>query len=109
MSTREVAMTNKPASNKPPTRELQVVPDAPEPSAPTPRDGMETARAMARRYLPDCVRFHAGVAFNPSSEAPLHTKTLNIRSLEEIAGAIPQVVPGAPAPRDTDGDGSAPS
>jgi hypothetical protein len=107
---KEVSIAIRPVSNKTAKREPQHVPDAPESSAPTARDGMESARSLARRYRVDCVRFHAGVASHPTSEAPLYTKTLNTRSIEEIAGAIPQAVPAAPPPLDAEaGDGREPS
>jgi hypothetical protein len=57
---------------KPPFERLnhpQCVPDVPEPAAGTARDGMEAARALARRYLPDEVRLLAAIAFAKDSEA----------------------------------------
>jgi hypothetical protein len=42
----------------------QRVPDAPDPSAISARDGMESTRAVARRYLPDAMRLFAGIAIS---------------------------------------------
>ena len=52
----------------------QRLPEAPAPSSTSASDGMESARALARRYLPDAVRLFAGIAFAPDSEAALHTR-----------------------------------
>lgn len=54
---------------------------APEPSADSARDGMESTRATARRYLPNCVHLLAGIALAPDSEAPLHTKYLAAKEI----------------------------
>jgi hypothetical protein len=66
---------------------------------------MERARAMARRYLPDLVRLHAGIALAPDSEAALHTRMLAAKEIRELAGGIPQMAPPAPQPHDEDGGG----
>jgi hypothetical protein len=52
-----------------PQRPSEPIPAAPAPSAASAAEGMERARDMARKYLPDVVRLHAGVAFAPDSEA----------------------------------------
>jgi hypothetical protein len=69
----------------------------PPPSTAHAGDGMEVARELARRYLPDAVVFLAGLAFAPDSEAPLHTKMMATKELVSIAG-VPQPTPMAPAP-----------
>ena len=69
----------------------------PPPSAAHASDGMEVAREMARRYMPDAVQFLAGLAFAPDSEAPLHTKMMATKELVSIAG-VPQPTPATPAP-----------
>jgi hypothetical protein len=84
-------------------RPSNIVPDAPAPSASTARDGTEIARALARQYLPDAVRLYAGIAFNPDSEAALHTKYLVSRELVGIAG-IPHWTPEPPPPHDESAD-----
>ena len=65
-------------------------------------DGMESTRAMARRYLPDAMRLLAGIAFAPDSEAALHTKMLCAKEIVAIAGVIPQATPAPPQPHDED-------
>lgn len=67
---------------------------------------MESAREMARRYLPDTVRLLAGIAL-AQSEAALHTKMLAAKEIVAIAGAIPQATP-APPPYEGAGDSSEP-
>jgi hypothetical protein len=64
----------------------QRLPAAPAPSATSAPEGMERARAMARRYLPDLVRLHAGIALSPGSEAALHTRMLAAKEIRELAG-----------------------
>ena len=66
---------------------------------------MEGAWALARRYLPNAVRLHAGIAFAPESEAALHTKMLCAKEIAAIAGVIPQATPAPPRPHHEDGDG----
>ena len=83
----------------------QRLPEAPSPSATSAPEGMERARALARRYLPQLVRLHAGIALSPDSEAALHTRMLAAKEIRELAGSIPQTAPPAPHPRDEDGDG----
>jgi hypothetical protein len=81
------------------------VPSAPAPSAASAVDGMESTRALARRYLPDAVRLFAGIAFSSDSEAALHTKMLCAKEIVAIAGVIPQATPTPPQPHDEDGGG----
>ena len=83
----------------------QRVPSAPKPSAASAADGMESTRALARRYLPDAVRLLAGIAFAPDSEAALHTKMLCAKEIATLAGVIPQVAPAPPQPHDEHNDG----
>lgn len=83
----------------------QRLPAAPLPSATSAPDGMERARAMARRYLPDAVHLLAGIALSPDSEAALHTRMLAAKEIRDLAGGIPQTAPPAPQPQDEDGDG----
>ena len=83
----------------------QRVPSAPKPSAASAADGMESTRALARRYLPDAVRLLAGIAFAPESEAALHTKMLCAKEIATLAGVIPQVAPAPPQPHDEHNDG----
>ena len=85
----------------------QRLPEAPSPSATSAPDGMERARALARRYLPQLVRLHAGIALSPDSEAALHTRMLAAKEIRELAGGIPQTAPPPPQPQpqDEDGDG----
>jgi hypothetical protein len=85
------------------------VPDAPTPLSASPRDGMEGARSLARRYLVNAVRLHAGIAFSEQSEAPLHTKMLSAKEIAAIAGAIPQATPTPPQPHDQHDDVGEPS
>ena len=88
----------------------QHLPAAPSPSATSAPDGMERARALARRYLPDLVRLHAGIALSPDSEAALHTRLLAAKEIRELAGSIPQTAPQQPQPQGGDGgDGGDPS
>jgi hypothetical protein len=82
------------------------VSDTPTPSSATPIDGMEQARTLARRYLPDGVRFLAALAFGKDTEASLHSRFLAANLLATIAGVIPQATPTAPQ-IDSAGDGSA--
>ena len=84
----------------------QRVPATPEPSSASAPEGMERARALARRYLPDAVHLLAGMAFGSDSEAALHTRMLAAKEIVAIAGAIPQATP-APPPYEA-GGGSAP-
>ncbi|HKD25743.1 MAG TPA: hypothetical protein VKC66_07475 [Xanthobacteraceae bacterium] len=74
------------------------VPHVPPPSAAHAPDGMESARELARRYLPDTVRLLAGIALAPDSEAALHTRMMAAKDIVAIAGVIPQATPTAPAP-----------
>ncbi len=85
----------------------QRVPSAPAPSSTSAPEGMERARALARRYLPDAARLLAGIAFAPDSEAALHTRMLCAKEIVAIAGVIPQATP-APPPYGGAGDSSEP-
>jgi hypothetical protein len=86
------------------------VPEVPAPSSSSASDGLERGRAMARRYLPDAVKFLAAVGFSPDCEAALHTRVMAVKEIVSMAGAIPQAVPSAPLlPTDAlagDGHGS---
>ena len=79
--------------------ETDLTPTTPSPSADSPSDGMTETRALARRYLPDAVRFLAGLAFAKDSEAALHTRFLAAKQIVEIAGVIPPTTPVAPSDR----------
>jgi len=98
----EIYMTTAPfeRSNHP-----QRLPIAPAPSSTSASEGMERARAVARRYLPDAARLLAGIAFAPDSEAALHTRMLCAKEIVAIAGVIPQPTP-APPPHEGAGDSS---
>lgn len=74
------------------------IPSAPAPIASSARDGLVKARSEARKYLPNAVRLLAGIAFAETSEASLFTRAQCTRQIVEIAGAIPQASPVAPAP-----------
>jgi len=94
------------AGNAPTTCSAFPLPKAPSSiSAP---EGMEPARALARRYLNDAVRLLAGIAFAPDSEAALHTRMLCAKEIVAIAGVIPQATP-APPPYEGAGDSSEPA
>src|SRR5215469_14959719 len=54
--------------------EPESVPEAPEPEVVDATTGTEAARSMAARYLPNCVRLFAGVAFGKKSRAKLHSR-----------------------------------
>jgi hypothetical protein len=84
------------------------VPAAPAPSAASARDGMEDARMMARRYLPDAIRLLAGIALSPNSEAGLYNKYLAAKEIVAIAGAIPTPAPPPPPAHEGAGHGSEP-
>jgi hypothetical protein len=98
----EIYMAKYPSERSP---RPQRVPLAPAPSSASGPEGMERARALARRYLPDLVHLHAGIALAADSEAALHTRMLCAKEIREFAGGIPQTAPPAPPPRDEDGDG----
>ena len=91
---------------KRPSNPREPVPAAPSPSAASAPEGMERARGLARRYLPNGVLLWAGVAFAPDSEASLWVKVQCVRLLAEVAGAIPQAVPEAPRPHEGGSDRS---
>jgi hypothetical protein len=59
----------------------QHLPEAPSPSATSAPEGLERARALARSYLPELVRLHAGIALSPDSEAALHTRMLAAKEI----------------------------
>src|SRR5215471_1060827 len=92
---------------RPPDRPSRV-PTAPEPSSTSAAEGMERAREMARRYLPDLVRLHAGIALGPDSEALLHTRMMSAKEIRELAGGIPQTTPAPPTPQDDGSNGGEP-
>jgi hypothetical protein len=85
--------------------ETDLTPTMPPPSAHSPSEGTEEARALARQYLPDAVRFLAALAFGKDSEAALHTRALCARQIIEVAGVIPQATPTAP-PHEGAGNGA---
>jgi hypothetical protein len=87
-----------------PSLEKPKVPTAPEPASASAPEGMERARALARRYLPNTVHLLAGIALGPDSEAALHTRMLAAKQIVEIAGVIPQATPALP--HEPTGDGS---
>ena len=91
-----------------PTRS-QHVPSPPAPSSRSDAEGMEHARDLSRRYLPDTVRLLAGIALAPDSEAALHTKLLAAKEIVAIAGVIPQASPAPPALQGERGDSGEPS
>jgi hypothetical protein len=90
----------RPRTEVKPPAEMPYVPSPPKPSAARPVDGMDIARAEARRYLPNLVRLLASLALSPESELPLHTRWLCANRLADIAGVIPQHLPATfvPAP-----------
>jgi hypothetical protein len=55
-------------------------------------EGIEDARARARRFLPDCIDLLASIAFSKDSEAALHTKMLACKELVQIATGAPRFV-----------------
>jgi hypothetical protein len=73
--------------------EAERVPDAPEPEIADPTVGAETAQATASRYLPNCVRLFAGVAFGKGSRAKLHSRVIAASHLVKIAGGMAEEVP----------------
>jgi hypothetical protein len=62
------------------------VPPAPAPLAASARDGAEHAREEVRRYLPNLARALLGIGLHPDAAAGLHTRTLAIGKLLDIAG-----------------------
>jgi hypothetical protein len=80
------------------------IPPAPRPSAASPRDGAERAKALAQRYLPDLVLLHAAIALGDPADASLHTRAYSAKELRELASGVPPAVPPAPPPHDG-GDG----
>lgn len=76
------------------------VADAPEPAAADATAGTETGQAMASRFLPDCVKLFAGVAFGATSKAKLHSRVIAAMTLVKIAGGMADEVPGAAMPGD---------
>lgn len=84
------------------------IPPAPRPSAASPRDGAERAKALAQRYLPDLVLLHAAIALGDHADASLHTRMMAGKELREIAMGVPPTVPPAPPPHD-EGNGGEPS
>jgi hypothetical protein len=95
-------------AKQPPERRNQAgnTPRAPEPSATNAFDGMAIAREEAGQFMPDNVRFWAGVAHSPSSQASLWTKVQCTRLLAEVAGAISRPpTPLLPLPSSDEGGG----
>jgi hypothetical protein len=74
------------------------VPTIPLPAADTARAGIDVARELAQRYLPNSVRMLAAIALSPDSVASLHTRQQCIKQMSDIAGVVPQVLPSAPPP-----------
>ena len=87
--------------------DVQRVPAAPEPSTTSAPEGMERARAMARRYCPTRCACLPALRYRHESEAALHTRMLAGMEIVAIAGGIPQATP-TPPPYEEAGDGSAP-
>jgi hypothetical protein len=73
--------------------EAETVPEPPEPGVADAAVGTETAQARAARYLPDCVRLFAGVAFGKGSKAKLHSRVVAAAQLVRIAGGMAEEVP----------------
>ena len=48
----------------------------------------EVCRAAAARYMPNCVRLFASVAFGKGSRATLHTRVVAAGHLVKIAGGM---------------------
>ena len=76
--------------------EPETVPEPPEPDVADATVGTETAQQMAARFLPDCTRLFASVAFGKGSKAKLHTRVNAATQLVKIAGGLAQEVPDAP-------------
>jgi hypothetical protein len=74
----------------------EVVPEPPEPDVADAAIGTETAQQMAARYLPDCARLFASVAFGRGSKAKLHSRVQAATQLVKIASGLAQEVPDAP-------------
>ena len=74
----------------------QEVHDAPDPTSDSTQEGIDAARSLSRRYLPDVVRLLAGVALHPDTDAAVHTRVMAAKSIIEIAGGMPQAFPEAP-------------
>ena len=91
-------MATRPPEHSSRVERVPVVPVIPVPSSASAPDGVESARAKARRYLPDAVDFLAAIAFAVDSEAALHTRMLAAKEIVSIAGAIPQATPSPPLP-----------
>ena len=76
------------------TRDVETeVPEAPEPNASDATVGTETAQRMAARFLPDCTKLFASVAFGRGSKAKLHTRVVAAGHLVKIAGGLAEEVP----------------
>jgi hypothetical protein len=86
------------------------VPVAPPPSAKSAPDGIESTRAMARRYLLDALNLFAAIAFARDSEASLFTKMHAAREVVALAGVLPPTTPQLPPPsHEAVSDGGDPS
>jgi hypothetical protein len=84
------------------------VPSAPPPSAASAPEGVEKARVLARRFLPDAVNLLAAIALG-GGESAAHTKLLACKQLVEIAGLVPPAIPAPPQPQAEGGDSGEPS
>jgi hypothetical protein len=76
---------------------------APEPPADSPEEGMQRARELAQRYMPETVKLAAATAFGDSN-ATVWTRLQGGRLIAQIAGAVPEAMPEASRPG---GDGGA--
>ena len=97
-------MTNKPSDKSQGTPP----PKPPPPSAAFPQDGMERAKAIEQRYLPDLALMNAGIALGDHADASLHTRMMAGKELREIAMGVPPTVPLAPPPH-SEGNSGEPS
>ena len=100
-------MPRKPASSQ--SSQKQDIPAAPEPTTESTQEGLERARALGRRFLPDVVKLLAGVALSPESDAGLHTRVMAAKEIVAIAGGVPQPIPPPPPPQDWFSDSGEPS
>jgi len=73
--------------------EPEPIPEAPEPDVADATAGTETAQSLAARYLPNCVRLFAGVAFGKGSKAKLHSRVVAAGHLVKIAAGMGAEVP----------------
>jgi len=73
--------------------EPEPVPEPPAPDVADAATGTETAQSLAARYLPNCVRLFAGVAFGKGSKAKLHSRVVAAGHLVKIAAGTGEEVP----------------